>query len=90
MTPEEIKSTVAGFMDHMHVLYAAEPSYPAMTSADCCPSCGEPNLIETGTPIIETSGSGPNYEFGQTEYWWDGWLKCCRCGELTPWTDSSL
>ena len=90
MTPEEAKRAVDGFMDHMHVLQAASPEYPAMTEPGACPSCGEPDLIETGIPIVENSGRGPNHEFGVTEYWWDGWLKCTRCGHETPWCDSSL
>lgn len=90
MTPEEAKGAAARLMDVMHVHEASDPSYPAMTSVYCCPSCGEPDLMETGTQIVEKSGSGPNPEFGQTEYWWEGWLKCCRCGAETPWADSSL
>ncbi len=90
VTREEAARHADRWMDHMHVHKASDPSYPAMTDVTCCPSCGEPDLIETGTPVIETSGHGPNHEFGVAEYWWEGWLKCARCGELTPWADSSL
>lgn len=90
MTPAEAKATAIRLMDHMHVHEASMPCYPAMTDISCCPSCGEPDLIETGTSLIEESGHGPNYEFGQTEYWWSGWLKCARCGHETPYADSSL
>lgn len=90
MTPAEAKEAASRLMDHMHVHYASMPDYPAMTDITCCPSCGEPDLMETGSHVIEESGDAQNYEFGQTEYWWSGWLKCSRCNHETPWADSSL
>ena len=51
-----------------------------------CPECGE----ESFTVTVEDSGSGHNYEFGQTVHWFGGEGKCSECGHASYYADGSL
>ena len=51
-----------------------------------CPKCQH----ETFEVVVINSGSGPNHEFGQTDYWFYGDGKCTDCGFESEYGDSSL
>jgi endogenous inhibitor of DNA gyrase (YacG/DUF329 family) len=54
-----------------------------------CPKCNhEFDWEESFT--TERSGRGHNHEFGQTEYWAEGTVKCPSCGATWEHGDSSL
>lgn len=54
-----------------------------------CPACGsEFDWMKHFTQ--ERHGEGLNHEFGQTEYWFQGVVKCPDCGASWEYGDSSL
>lgn len=81
-----------GMDDMIEADRAFAPDQPPMLRLreGMCPSCGTPDLWDVGEQRIESSGSGFNSYFGLIEHWWSGTIKCPRCGEETPWGDSSL
>lgn len=78
--------------DEYAVRLASVPEHPPLLDyrSGVCPECGDPDLLETGKITVDTSGATQNFEFGQTEHWWHGTVKCARCGAEAEAGDSSL
>ena len=48
-----------------------------------CPNCGYRDFTEHDG-YVEVEASGQNYD---GDYWWSGYVTCCRCGYRTDYYD---
>jgi len=68
------------------------PLYQLAFPCHACPHCGDDNWLEDDMGgktnfVCERSGSSGTQD--GTQYWWEGWKTCWRCGHRDKYGDST-